>query len=140
MTSDDFDRAVAVTMRFEGGYVNDPVDPGGETNHGISKRAYPDLDIKGLTKDAARAIYRRDYWDKHGCGRHAWKLSLYHFDACVNHGAARARKFLALSRGVPGAYLVEREAFYDRLIAAKPALGKYRRGWQNRVDELRKVA
>ena len=49
------------------GYVNDPKDPGGETNYGISKRAYPDVDIKNLTEDGAKDIYKRDYWDKNKC-------------------------------------------------------------------------
>lgn len=58
-----FEPAVALVLRHEGGYVNDPNDPGGETKYGISKRAYPDLDIAGLSVEDAKAIYRRDYWD-----------------------------------------------------------------------------
>lgn len=57
-----FDIAIAVVLQNEGGYVNNPADPGGETNFGISKRAYPNLDIKHLTMDAAKEIYRHDYW------------------------------------------------------------------------------
>ena len=57
----DFREAIEVILKHEGGYVNDPVDPGGETNMGISKRAYPDLDIKGLTKQSVREIYYKDY-------------------------------------------------------------------------------
>ena len=58
----NFDRAFRFLIGEEGGYVNDPADPGGETKFGISKRAYPQLDIKSLTLDQAKAIYRRDYW------------------------------------------------------------------------------
>ena len=48
-----FEEAVKQVLKHEGGYVNDPVDPGGETNMGISKKAYPYLNIKELTeKDA----------------------------------------------------------------------------------------
>ncbi len=43
----------------EGGYTNDPRDPGGETNWGISKRAYPNLDIKNLAMEEAKRIYKR---------------------------------------------------------------------------------
>lgn len=49
----------------EGGYVNHPQDPGGETKYGISKRAYPHLDIKNLTRDDAKRIYFRDYYERH---------------------------------------------------------------------------
>ena len=41
-----FERAIDKTLAWEGGYVNDPKDPGGETKYGISKRAHPDVDTK----------------------------------------------------------------------------------------------
>jgi len=50
-------------MKLEGGYSADEDDPGGETNWGISKKSYPDLDIAALTKSKAKEIYQRDYWD-----------------------------------------------------------------------------
>lgn len=49
-----FDDAVEIVLKHEGGYVNDKKDPGGETNMGISKRAYPHIDIKNLTKSDAK--------------------------------------------------------------------------------------
>jgi len=61
----EFLGAMIKLLGDEGGYVNDPSDPGGETNWGISKREYPDLDIKNLTRDAAMAIYYRDWWQKY---------------------------------------------------------------------------
>lgn len=57
-----FQDAFRATVGIEGGYVDDPNDHGGETKFGISKRSYPDLDIKSLTIDQARAIYYRDFW------------------------------------------------------------------------------
>lgn len=54
--------ALTKVLRHEGGYVNDPDDRGGETKYGISKRAYPNLDIKSLTVGDAMAIYDEDYW------------------------------------------------------------------------------
>jgi len=59
----DFKKAANLTIVNEDGYVNDPRDAGGETNFGISKRSYPNLDIKSLTLDEALAIYLRDFWD-----------------------------------------------------------------------------
>ena len=58
--------AVKELLRHEGGYVNDPDDPGGETKYGISKRSNPDLDIKNLTEEDATAIYHLSYWMKYG--------------------------------------------------------------------------
>ena len=59
-----FDEIIEVTLHHEGGYVHDPKDLGGETNYGIAKRFYPDVDIKNLTKEGAKEIYKKDYWDK----------------------------------------------------------------------------
>lgn len=77
-----FNRAFAIVVGHEGGYVNHPHDPGGETNWGISKRSYPALDIAALTIESARLIYRRDYWDRCQC------------DAAVNNGVAQASRWL----------------------------------------------
>ena len=52
-----FDEAVEVIIRLEGGYVNDIFDVGGETKFGISKRSYPNLDIPSITEDDAKRIY-----------------------------------------------------------------------------------
>jgi len=60
----NFDEIIEVVLHHEGGYVNDPKDPGGETNFGIAKRSHPDVDIKNLTKDGAKEIYKEHYWDK----------------------------------------------------------------------------
>ena len=60
----NFDVAFDRLMLHEGGYVNDEKDPGGETKFGISKRSYPSEDIPNMTKDRAKALFRRDFWDK----------------------------------------------------------------------------
>lgn len=52
------------TLKNEGGYINHPLDKGGETNYGISSKIYPNEDIKNLTQERAHAIYYRDYWLK----------------------------------------------------------------------------
>src|SRR5690606_28008981 len=59
VTDERFRRAVEVVLKHEGGYVNNPSDPGGETKYGISKRSYPELDIANLTQEDAIAIYYR---------------------------------------------------------------------------------
>jgi lysozyme family protein len=59
-----FSSVIKMILEHEGGYVNHPSDPGGETKYGISKRAYPDIDIANLTEEDAEEIYYRDYWSK----------------------------------------------------------------------------
>lgn len=101
---DSFENAFAKTVSIEGGYVNDPKDPGGATKYGISQRAYPGLNIAALTLNDAFAIYRRDYWDKI-CGDDLPDpLSHLVFDAAVNHGIEPAAKMLqaALKINVDG--------------------------------------
>lgn len=60
----DFQRSLVRVLKHEGGYVSDPDDPGGETKFGVSKRSYPNLDIKNLTLNDISAIYYRDFWHK----------------------------------------------------------------------------
>lgn len=88
------DDAITLILKHEGGYVNDQRDPGGETKYGISKRAYPSLDIAGLTEQQARDIYARDYWAACKCSELPPAVALCVFDAAVNQGAGFARKAL----------------------------------------------
>ncbi len=95
-----FERAVAFTLSQEGGEVNDPADPGGLTKWGISQRAYPALDIAGLTREHATDLYEADYWTKGRCEQLPWPLSLAHFDAGVNMGLGLAAKLLQRALGL----------------------------------------
>lgn len=58
----DFNLAIEVVLRNEGGYVNNALDRGSETNFGISKKQYPSVDVAALTEEQAKALYKRDYW------------------------------------------------------------------------------
>lgn len=95
-----FDQCFDKLISHEGGYVNHPTDPGGETNYGISKRAYPSLDIKALTLADAKAIYKRDYWDRAQCDQLPSQLSYLVFDAAVNSGIGQSIRFLQRAVGV----------------------------------------
>lgn len=94
-----FDDAVERVLAAEGGYVNHPNDPGGETNYGIAKRSYPDVDIRNLTRDGAKAIYFRDFWLPCGEGLPS-ALKYQVFDAAVNHGIGNAVRMLQRAVGV----------------------------------------
>lgn len=90
-----FEAAIPTILAHEGGYVNDPDDPGGETNYGISRRAHPDVDIATLSRDDAAKIYRRDYWEPNGYGRiDDQALATKVFDFAVNMGPARSHRLL----------------------------------------------
>ena len=92
-----FKAAIARILDDEGGYVNNPDDPGGETKFGISKRSYPDLDIRSLTREDAVAIYFRDWWEKFGYdGVAKWQPAVAGklLDLAVNIGQSHAVKCL----------------------------------------------
>lgn len=89
-----FDQCFDKLISHEGGYVNDPRDAGGETKFGISKRAYPQVDIKNLTLGAAKEIYKRDYWDRAQCDKLPPSVAYVLFDAAVNSGIGQAIRFL----------------------------------------------
>jgi lysozyme family protein len=98
----NFDTAIARVLSNEGGYTNpDPsVDPGGETNFGISKRAYPDLDIKNLTREQAVEIYRRDFWARVHGDDLPGPVAFQALDFAVNSGIETAVRKLQVAAGV----------------------------------------
>lgn len=90
----NFESAFLLVIGHEGGYVNNPSDPGGETKYGISKRAYPNVDIKNLTINQAKEIYLRDYWSKLQLDKLPDVIRFDVFDAAVNSGITTAAKLL----------------------------------------------
>lgn len=88
-----FEPAVARTLKHEGGLVDSPHDPGGITNFGISKKAYPDVDVANLTVEKAKEIYYDDFWKKYGYDHlRSQKLANKVFDISVNVGTKRAHE------------------------------------------------
>lgn len=86
----EFTQAVHIIFQLEGGYVNDPRDRGGETKWGISKKQFPDVDIKSLTKAQAADLYLRHYWMPTRCDELPAYMRLPVFDCAVNQGVERA--------------------------------------------------
>lgn len=94
-----FDTLIERVLKHEGGYVNDPDDPGGETQWGISKRSYPNVDIRALTRDGAKEIYRVDFWQRvHGDEMPA-AVAYQALDFAVNSGIETAIRKLQLAAG-----------------------------------------
>ncbi len=123
--------------RKDGGYTNDPVDPGGETKYGISKRAHPKLDIKNLTLEDALVLYNKEYWSPAGCSGLDLPLAVCVFDTAVNMGVSRALPFLQNTKE-PIEYTTLRRNYYYNIVGKNPTQKKYLNGWLNRIIDLRK--
>ena len=155
----EFDDIIEIVLHHEGGYVNDPDDPGGETNFGVAKRSHPDVDIANLTKDGAKEIYKEHYWNKNKVESLSEELRHIYFDMCVNQGRGRAVKILQHAANAKGAGLkvdggmgpmtiaamdgVEldrvrayRIKYYADLVTRKPDLEKFYFGWFRRGLEV----
>ena len=146
-----FDAMVERVLDNEGGYSNSPLDPGGETRWGISKRAYPNVDIRNLTREGAIGIYRRDYWDRVGGDQLDPAVAFQVFDAAVNHGIGNAVRWLQRAAGVaddgivgpvthaairrmqPAALLLRFNAVRLRFYAQLSTFSAFGRGWANRI-------
>lgn len=168
MSASNFDACLAVVLRYEGGFVNHPADPGGATNYGITRavlaqwrgRAVSAGDVKALHREEAAAIYRKKYWDAARCGELPDGADLLVFDASVNSGAARAARWLAKALAVAteerlgitpalvaaanrrsAAKIVD--PFCDARLAFLRGLstwGTFGRGWGARVADVRASA
>jgi lysozyme family protein len=90
----NFDTAFDRLLGHEGTYSNDPADAGGETMWGISKRAYPDLNIASLTREEAKFIYLRDFWQKIHAEELPGAVAFQVFDFAVNSGIGTAVRYL----------------------------------------------
>ena len=170
-----FEKAHAFVARMEGGFVDDPADPGGTTNYGVSLRFLKtqglevgdidgdgDIDaddIRALTPERAAGVLRRSFWDVFPLDNVPDPLALAVYDTAVNMGVGQAKRLTqkALSVDADGRWgpktwvaikactetvalaLVEcRRARYAALVRNNPALGKFSRGWENRLKALEK--
>lgn len=159
--SSNFDHAIKEVLRHEGGYVFDEKDPGGETNFGISKRAHPSVDIKRLTEDKAKEIYKEDYWDKANLSLIINEaVATRVFDFVVNMGIKSGIKQLQRALRSLGEPIVddgvlgpvtsaavnrqywwmvvptlqsEAAGYYRSLVAKNPDLEKFLNGWLRRA-------
>ncbi|UKE45747.1 glycoside hydrolase family 108 protein [Xanthomonas cerealis] len=171
----DFTVFFPTLLQHEGGFVNDPVDPGGATNKGITLGTFrryaksllqlePSLDnLRALSDAQAAVIYKTCYWNAvHGDEIALQPLAEILFDFQVNAGSNATKllqrvlndqkptlqlpaygKFGAATlvallaadqRDLYARYKQGRRDYYRRLVDAKPALGKFLKGWLARVD------
>lgn len=101
--------ALDFTLRWEGGYVNDPADPGGATNKGVTQSTYdtwrasqklPKQPVKLISHSEVGAIYESRYWNACRCGDLPAPVDLFVFDTAVNCGVGRASRWLQTALGV----------------------------------------
>jgi lysozyme family protein len=119
MYTGKFLKAFDYMMYHEGGYVNDPKDAGGETKFGISKRSYPHLDIKNLTRDQARQIYFCDFWMKAKCEQiDDENIATKFFDLAVHTGIPQAVKLIQRALRAAGAQVIEDGIIGSETLAA----------------------
>lgn len=149
--NDAFERLIG----HEGGYVNHPDDPGGETNWGITKRTARSEGYAGnmrdMTREQAKVIYQKAYWERAKADQYDYAIAFQYFDAGVNHGPETAVRFLQRAVGVADdgnvgtvtlnaiktsqvtdvlmRFNAERLMFYTKL-STWPSFGK---GWTKRV-------
>ena len=166
MAAENYDYCLDMILHHEGGYVNHPKDPGGETNLGVTKRVYEEWggtkEMVDLTVEDVAPIYQKNYWSRAKCDDLPSGLDLCVFDFAVNAGPGRAAKYLqemigttvdggigpntlrALgnyieSEGTSAAvqnYQAKRQEYYESLSTFET----FGRGWTRRVDETTEAA
>lgn len=159
-----FDTQINDVLRREGGYSDHKSDRGGATNYGITQRTYTIwrsnaglgyMDVRNITREEAKAIYKTEYWDAAKCGELPEEIQPIHFDSSVNHGVSRAAKLLQAAAGVEqdGAignktlaaiaemdarllkarYINARYQFYGAIIQRDRSQLDFISGWMNRM-------
>ena len=162
----NYNKCLETILHHEGGYVNHPKDPGGETNLGVTKRVYEewggDKDMKDLLVEDVAPIYKKNYWDKLKGDNLPDGLDLCVFDFGVNAGPGRSAKYLqkmigTVADGGIGPNTLKkvdeyvdkhglentianfqeaRQGYYERLKTFET----FGRGWTRRVVETTKLA
>ncbi len=134
------------TLKWEGGYSNNPHDPGGATMHGVTKRVYdafrhrnglPVRDVREITPLEIQAIYQPEYWDAAGCSHLPPGVDLVTFDAAVNSGVRRSLSWLQASQ--TGDYVATVKRFSAKRLGFLHSLRTWRtfgKGWAPRVAEM----
>ncbi len=150
------EQALAFTLKWEGGYVNDPDDPGGATNYGVTQNVYnarrkacglPTQSVRAITMPEVVNIYQNGYWKPAGCQTMPYPLALAIFDTSVNFGVGRADQFrrklsnkaaACMDGGHDAAaeIVAMRKAYRYGRVALKPSQVKFLKGWLNRDNSL----
>lgn len=154
----EFEEAINIVLKHEGGFVDDPDDRGGATNYGITEAVARENDYTGHMKDLpvwkAKEIYKSQYWDKVKADHLPGEIRYIVFDTAVNMGISRAVKLLQKCGGttVDGVigkmtiaasedvtlerYALERMYFYCQIVRKNQSQAKFIGGWSNRIMDI----
>lgn len=129
-----FDAAMDFVFKWEGEkFVNNPADLGGPTKYGISQKYNPDIDVKALTKDQAKSIYRERYWDKIGGDKLPWPDCLVHMDTAVLFGKDDVDRWKSHDWV---SFIFQRMLKHLRRVKRNPMQTVFLVGWLNRCIDL----
>ena len=136
----NFESSLNNLREWEGFADNDPDDPGGETQYGISRHYHPEMWIDGQPPnwERAEAFYLR-LWIDSGCDELPSPVDWIHFDSCVNPGPGAAKAFLHWSSEHKDParqateYAILRLRYYNRRVQERPKSLKYIVGWSERT-------
>jgi lysozyme family protein len=147
LTASNREAAISKTLQYEGGYTNDPRDPGGATNWGITiadarmywKHDASPSDVKAMPKSVAINIYRQKYWAKMGCDARPTGVDFVDFDLGVNSGTGRTdqfRKKLDPLKLSPVDYVKKQCAMRLSFLHALKTWSVFGKGWGRRVADV----
>lgn len=142
----NFNDCLTRLLKDEGGYTNDPRDPGGPTNFGITLTDYRKYinkagtasDVKNMSVNDAKTIYKSKYWDALGCDSLSGGVDYSCFDYGVNSGLGRPRKLLQRFKSLSGVSLID--AINNERMTFLRGLNTYStfgKGWSRRVEGVR---
>ena len=163
---DNFEQCLALVLRHEGGYVNNPKDPGGRTNLGVTQKVWEEwvghpvdeAAMRALTPQDVAPLYKKNYWDKIKGDDLPAGVDYACFDLAVNSGVGRAAKILqqAVGANPDGAIgpasldAVEKANPRDvatevcdlrlKFLQSLPTFATFGRGWSRRVSEVEETA
>ena len=164
--NNNYSKCLAIILEHEGGFVNHPKDPGGITNHGVTKKVYDKWigrestveEMRNLTHEDVAPIYKKNYWDRAKCDQLPRGVDLCVFDWGVNSGVSRSAKALQRIVGVeqdggigpmtlqavanvePDQIIIQMHYVRDNFYRSLSTFDTFGKGWIRRNDETKEKA
>jgi lysozyme family protein len=165
MAAENWEKAFQMVLKHEGGYVNNPRDPGGMTNLGVTKKVWEEFvgrevderEMRALTPDVVKPLYKKNYWDKIKGDQLPSGVDYAAYDLAVNSGTGRAAKYLQQIAGVHADGVIGPKSM-EAILACDPVQtvdaicdmrldflqklptwGTFGKGWGRRVEEVKSI-